>query len=242
MTISNLYSLLFETTPNYEKNLHTLVELIKECDEHSFLVAGEVCLTGYDYDRFDAMLRFAPVAKEALVAASKNKTIILTMCERDEAGDAKNFAYVFSNGEIVRKQPKAKLFKFGDEHKYLAAGEESDIAIFEIEGVKIGILICFELRFKTLWQQLEGADIIAVPSWWGRLRTNNYVTLTNALAVMNQCYVVCSDNLHEECNAKSGIITPFGDELRNGSEAITALAYDPKEIKKMRRYMDVGIA
>ena len=239
-TISKLCSLLFATTKEYEHNLQTLLELIKQCPKNSLVVAGEVCLTGYDYENFDAMLDFAEVALPRLIEASKNKTVILTLLQREGDG-AKNFAYVLHDGRVLRRQAKAKLFKFGDEHRYFDAGSEEDIMIFEVAGVKLGLLICFELRFKKLWMALEGADIIAVPSWWGKLREQNYLTLTNALAVMNECYVVCSDNLNEECNGQSGIITPFGIEERNAKRAILVQEFDKKEIKKMRRYMDIGI-
>ncbi len=239
-TISKLCSLLLETTKDYERNLQTLLELIRQCPDDSLVVAGEVCLTGYDYENFEAMLDFAERALPALIEASANKTVILTLLQRDGEG-AKNFAYILHDGAVLRRQAKAKLFKFGDEHRYFEAGREEDIVIFEVGGVKLGILICFELRFKNLWIRLEGADVIAVPSWWGKLREQHYLTLTNALAVMNECYVVCSDNLNAECNAQSGIITPFGIEERNGERALLVQDFDRSEIKKMRRYMDIGI-
>ncbi len=240
MTISKLHSLLFETTSDYEHNLEVLLGLLKRCEKNSLAVAGEVCLSGYDYENFEEMVAFSQKALPRLLEASKEKTVVFTMLERQ--GDVvKNFAYVLHDGRVARKQAKAKLFRFGDEHRYMTPGSEEDVVVFEVGGVKMGILICFELRFKKFWQQLEGADIIAVPSWWGKLREQNYVTLTNALAVMNQCYVVCSDNLNEECNAQSGIITPFGEERRNTNQKVLTLEYDPNEIKKMRRYMDVGI-
>ncbi len=239
-TISKLCTLLFETTKEYDHNLHRLLDLIDRCPENSLVVAGEVCLTGYDYENFEAALDFAEVALPKLTEASKNKTVILTLLQRDGDG-AKNFAYVLYDGAILRRQAKAKLFKFGDEHRYFDAGEETDIMIFEVAGVKLGILICFELRFKKLWMQLEGADIIAAPSWWGKIRERNYLTLTNALAVMNECYVVCSDNRNEECNAQSGIVSPFGIDERNGKRDILLKKFDKNEIKKMRRYMDIGI-
>ena len=239
-TISKLCTLLFETTKEYEENLRTLLELIEKCPDNSLVVAGEVCLSGYDYENFEAVLDFAEVALPKLTEASKNKTVILTLLQRDGEG-AKNFAYVLHDGAVLHRQAKAKLFKFGEEHRYFDAGDEEDIMIFEVAGVKLGILICFELRFKKLWMQLEGADIIAVPSWWGKLREQNYLTLTNALAVMNECYVLCSDNLNEECNGQSGIITPFGIEERNGNRGVLVQEFSKKEIQKMRRYMDIGI-
>ena len=239
-TISKLCTLLFETTNEYEENLRTLLELIGKCPDNSLVVAGEVCLTGYDYENFEAVLDFAEIALPKLTEASKNKTVILTLLQRDGEG-AKNFAYVLHDGAVLHRQAKAKLFKFGDEHRYFDAGREEDIMIFEVAGVKLGILICFELRFKKLWMQLEGADVIAVPSWWGKLREQNYLTLTNALAVMNECYVLCSDNLNKECNGQSGIITPFGIEERNANRGVLVQDFSKKEIQKMRRYMDIGI-
>ena len=237
---SKLTSLLFETTSCYESNLQTLLVLLQGCEKGSLAVAGEVCLTGYDYANMQKMLDFEPKAREEIAKASVGKTVVLTMLARD-GKDVKNFAYVFHDGELLRKQAKAKLFKLGDEHKYIAPGEEEDIVIFEAGGVKLGVLICFELRFKKLWMQLEGADVIAVPSWWGKERKSHYITLTNALAVMNECYVLCSDNLHVDCHGESGIITPFGEERRNKGRPIASLPFDKNEIKKMRRYMDIGI-
>ncbi len=233
-------SLLFQTTPDYEQNLQTLLDLIKQTPDKSVIVAPEVCLTGYDYDNFEAMLALSAHATRELKKVSQEKIIILTMLER-KGEDLFNFAKVFYKGEVIYSQAKAKLFKFGDEHKYMKAGEDKDINIIEVAGIKIGILICFELRFKELWQKLEGADIIAVPAWWGKLREENFTTLTQALAVMNQCYLVASDAQNEECTAQSGIITPFGIAQRNGNKPCLEVPYEPKEIKKMRKYMAVGI-
>ena len=204
------------------------------------IVAPEVCLSGFDYDNIDEVLEFSKVANEELKQASKDKIIILTMLEKRD-GEVFNFAKIFFNGEIVESRAKARLFRFGDEHKYMQEGSDEDIKIVEVDGIKIGILICFELRFKELWQKLEGCDVIAVPSWWGVLRTEHFKVITQALAIINQCYVVASDSLNEECTKMSGIIRPHGQEQRNGNKPCLEVEYNKKEIKTMRRYMDVGI-
>ena len=204
------------------------------------MVAPEVCLSGYDYDNFEKMVAFSGYATEKLKEVCEERIVILTMLERDAEG-VFNFAKVFYKGEVVYTQAKAKLFKFGNEHNYMKAGREEDIGIVEVGGIKIGILICFELRFKKLWQKLEGADLIAIPAWWGRERSENFKILTQALAIMNQCYLVASDSKNGECTAQSGIITPFGITQRNKDRPLLEMPYDPKEIKKMRRYMVVGI-
>jgi predicted amidohydrolase len=203
-------------------------------------VAPEVCLTGYDYDNFDEVLAFSLEATEAIKKVSYGKIIILTMIEKRD-GKVFNFAKIFHNGEVVYEQPKAMLFKFGDEHKFIDAGNPDDIKIVEVDGLKIGIVICFEIRFKDFWQQLEGADIIAVPAWWGVLRTEHFKAFTQTLAIMNQCYVVASDSLNEDCTKMSGIINPQGEVIRNNNKLSIELPYSKKEINLMRRYMDIGI-
>jgi predicted amidohydrolase len=236
-----LCSLLFDTiTPNYEANLQTLLNLVEATASKSLIVAPEVCLTGYDYDNFDEVLDFAPVAIEAIKKASYGKIIILTIIERRDK-KVFNFAKVFHNGKVVYEQAKAKLFKFGDEHKFIDAGSVDDIGIVEVDGLKLGILICFELRFKDFWQKLEGADIIAVPAWWGVLRSEHFKVITQSLAIINQCYVVASDSKDKECTKMSGIITPHGEVQRNDKKALLKVPYSTKEIKIMRQYMDVGI-
>ncbi|MDD5373506.1 MAG: carbon-nitrogen hydrolase family protein [Sulfurimonas sp.] len=235
-----LCSLLFDTVKDYNANLQTLLELVGNASKKSLIVAPEVCLTGFDYENYDKAVEFSHIANEKLKIASKDKIIILTMLERRDE-EVFNFAKIFYNGEVVYERAKAKLFRFGNEHKYMSEGSDEDIKIVEIDGIKIGILICFELRFKTLWQKLEGCDVIAVPSWWGVLRIEHFRVLTQALAIINQCYVVASDSQNKDCTKMSGIIRPHGEDERNENRACLEIIYDKKEITLMRKYMDVGI-
>lgn len=240
MSEYKLCSLLFETTTNYNTNLQTLLTLISQTSENSLIVAPEVCLTAYDYDNFDEVVDFAPIAIEAIKKVSQNKIIILTIIEK-RGEEVFNFAKVFHNGEVVYERAKVRLFRFGDEHKYMSEGSDEDIKIIEIEGIKIAIFVCFELRFKELWHKSEGADVIVAPSYWGVLRTEHFKAITQTLAIINQCFVVASDSMDEECTKMSGIISPQGEVLRNGNKPCLEVDYNKKEIELMRRYMDVGI-
>ncbi len=235
-----LCSLLFKTTPNYEENLQTLLTLIKQTDANTLIVASEVCLSAYDYENFEAVLDFAEHAIDEIKKVSYDKIIILTMIERRD-GEIFNFAKIFHNGKVVYERAKARLFRFGDEHKYMSEGKDEDIKIVEIDGIKIAIFICFEMRFKELWQKSEGADVIATPSYWGVLRTEHFKAITQTLAIINQCYVVASDSQNDDCTKMSGIINPQGEVQRNGNNPCLEVPYNEKEIELMRRYMDVGI-
>lgn len=235
-----LCSLSFTTTPDYQVNLQTLLTLIEQVATNSIIVAPEVCLTGFDYEHFDKVVLFAPHANEEIRRASKDKIIVLTIIEK-KGDEVFNFAKVFHNGELIHERAKAKLFRFGGEHNYFSEGGSKQVEIVEVDGVKLGILVCFELRFKELWKQLEGCDVIAVPSWWGVSRTEHFKILTNALAVMNQCFVIASDSANEECTKTSAIINPNGDVNNKGNTPCLEQRYDEKEIALIRRYMDVGI-
>lgn len=236
----SIVSLCFETDPSFEINLARLCSLVEESPEDAIIVAPEVCLSGFDYERFDEAAEFTPSAIDRLLKVVKHRLLIFTAIAKKGEG-IYNIAYALHNGAILHTQPKTKLFPLSGEVEHFCAGDTSTITPFVFEGITIGILICFELRFKALWQALEGCDIIAVPAQWGKIRAEHFETLTNALAIMNQCYVIASDADNEDTTGLSGIITPFGTELRNQGNLILISQYEARTVSSMRRYLAVGI-
>jgi predicted amidohydrolase len=214
MTGRQLASLQFETTSNYQKNLDTLVSLANTTAKDSIVLAPEVSVTNFDYPNFSQAAAFTKEIDTALLEASRDKTIITTMVEEHE-GKYYNVAKVYHYGNIIHTQAKHKLFVIGDERKYFTAGPKEGIKTFEIDGLKVAILICFELRFSELWQQILGADLILVPAQWGKIRAEHFTTLTKALAISNQCYVIASDAANADTTSESAIITPFGETFKN---------------------------
>ncbi|MDX9744177.1 MAG: carbon-nitrogen hydrolase family protein [Arcobacteraceae bacterium] len=236
----NLVSLQFQTANNFEENLQRLVFLIDKSNPNSLILAPELSLCGYSYDNLEKAVDITNQAIPLLKALSKDKIIALTMTtKKDES--YYNTLFIFHKGEIVHTQSKYKLFPLGDEEKYFTSGALDDIKVIEINGIKIATLICFELRFTPLWEKLKGADIILVPAMWGKIRKEHFETLTKALAITNQCYVIASDSSNDDMAKSSGIITPFGEECRDdNSESITQ-KFDRTLITKMRRYINIGI-
>lgn len=244
MTTSNsrpIVSLCLSTKSDFQANLDHLVSLISQTPPDAVVVAPEVALSGFAYERFEEAAAFTvETALPRLLEATGERLVIFTAITRKEEG-IYNVAYALHQGKILHTQAKAKLFALGSEHNYFTAGEEGEITPFYFDGIKIGILICFELRFNALWQLMQGCDIIAVPAQWGKLRAEHFVTLTNALAVMNQCYVIASDADNEDTGAMSGIITPFGGEIRNSGAELLISRYEKRTVESMRRYLNVGI-
>lgn len=236
-----LTTLCFPTDPKFEKNLDHLLGLLSQTPHDAIVVAPEVCLSGFTYERFSEAAEFTATALEKLLPAIGKRLLIFTAITQDN-NQFYNTAYALHDGTILHTQTKAKLFALGGETDHFATGSVNDIKPFDFQGIKIGILICFELRFKMLWQALEGCDIIAVPAQWGKLRSDHFITLTNAIAVVNQCYVAASDGLNEDTSGMSGIITPFGAEIRNNGEEVLTSNYEERTVTSMRRYLNVGIS
>jgi len=224
----------------YEENLSKLTTLIKQSPKNSVVVAPELCLTNFSFDKMQEADEFGKKALEEILKLSDDRVIAFSLTEEID-GKFYNSAKILHDGKVIHSQPKAKLFKFGDEDKFFQAGNEENIKIVEIDGLKYAILICFEIRFIKFWKQLQGADIILIPALWGRLRKEQFEAITKSLAIINQAFVIASDSANSDMASSSGIITPFGEEFRDDSKEYISLSADLKEIKKMRRYMDIGI-
>ncbi len=230
------YALQLKNKKPYEQNLKELLDLIATLPKDALIVAPEVCLTDYDYGNLDEACKFSEYALKELLKVIDEQILALTMLLKED-GKVVNKAVVLHKGKVVHTQNKAKLFKPGNEHHYLEAGREEDIKIFEINGIKFGLLICFELRFKELWLRLEGADIILLPAQWGLPRKHHLEVLPNALAIMNQCFVVVSNSSKEDMASSSAIYTPMGGQTSNDYARVIENILDFKERKFMRRYL-----
>ena len=228
----NLISLTLKAKSATDR-LEELANLVEAAPENSLLLASELCISGYDFDgffagankamlggmigSFDAML--LERLQEALSPdkflgfthlSSLNKSAGLAQISNLNPHQAKiyNEFLLLNSNNVFHSQFKAELFRPNLEHEIFAAGEVSDINAFTFKGLKLGVLICFELRFAHLWQQLKGCDVILVPAMWGKAREDAYLTLCKALALANSCYVVAASSLDLEF---SGVFLPSGE-------------------------------
>ncbi len=236
----NLVALQTKTKKDFKENLKHLKELISSCEENSFILASELCLTGFSYDRMQEASVFANNAIEELKELSKHKTIAISFIINKD-GKYFNILYIFSKQKIIHTQSKHKLFPLGDEPSYFKSGNIDDIKIIKINGLKVAILICFEIRFPQLWNKVLGADLILNPSMWGVKRKKHYETMCEALAIANQCFVLASNSADENMAKGSGIITPWGNIFRDDTKEIISEDINLQEITKVRKYIDIGL-
>ncbi|RUM74873.1 MAG: carbon-nitrogen hydrolase family protein [Sulfurovum sp.] len=223
----------------YQENLDALLlHLTQQHDKH-IIIAPEVFLTAYDYAHMSTAAQFSAMALKSLKKAVNEQILVLTLLLKD-GDEFVNQAVVIHRHKVIHRQNKVKLFKLGDEDLYLKAGKPKKIKPFEIEGVKYAVLICFELRFKELWKQIEGADVVFVPARWGKPRRRHLEILSRALAVMNQCYVIVSNSSDPDMAGASAIIDPNGNAVVDDEAEAIGGTVDFREIKKIRRYIDMG--
>lgn len=241
MTFKELVALQFSYEDfAFEENFKKFSSLVKKTPKNSIIVAPELCISNFCYDDMKRAATFSKEIESEIKKLSCDKTLCLTMLEKD-GKDFVNRAKVYHNGKSVFERDKYQLFKFGNEHRHFKAGKKEDIKIFEIEGIKYAIIICFELRFVDIWQKIQGADIILIPSLWGKLRKKHLEILGNALSLANQCFVAIANSANEDMAKSSLISTPFGEMYKDDRKDIVQKKINLKEIKKMRRYLDVGI-
>lgn len=138
-------------------------------------------------------------------------------------GKVFNTAFVFNReGACIAEYDKTHLFTPMGEHDYYAGGDH--LCRFTLDGVKCGIIICYDIRFPELTRNLalQGLDMLFVVSQWPKERVFHLRTLTTARAIENQMFVVCCNSCGTAdktvFGGNSGIIDPFGKTLALAGE------------------------
>ena len=95
-------------------------------------------------------------------------------------------------GEVVALYDKNHLFSYyGDnEGDYITKGNNP--VMVELDGVKIGLTICFDIRFPEIYRAYRkaGADILVNMAAWGKTKKIPWDTMTTSRAIENQSYMV----------------------------------------------------
>jgi omega-amidase len=221
----------------YRRNLEKILAALEE-EPSDLILAPEVCLTDYDYEHLEEAVAFGEEAEALLLEAVGGKVLALTRLVKRDGGYA-NEAIVLHDHRVVHRQAKHRLFTLGEEERYLIPGSLDEIRLFEIGGVRYGLLICFELRFKELWQRLEGCDVILVPAQWGLPRKRHLEILARGLGVMNQCYVLVADSAREDMARSSMVASPDGGLILEDMAERIRGEIDLRNVRLLRRYLKV---
>lgn len=154
--------------------------------------------------------------------------------EATEADRVLNTTLVFDpRGERVARYDKVHLFRFTrgqesyDEAATIAPGSAvSTFSLTTTEGptLKVGLSVCYDLRFPELYRAMNQPDLILVPAaFTATTGKAHWETLLRARAIENLCYVLApaQGGLHENGRATFGhsmLIDPWGVVLANRPE------------------------
>ncbi|WP_174614704.1 carbon-nitrogen family hydrolase [Virgibacillus ihumii] len=158
------------------------------------------------------------------IANDYNINIIAGSIANKVEGKVYNSAFVVNrSGETIYQYDKIHLVPMLDEHSYLNGGEES-VKVFELDGIKMGVIICYDLRFPELARSLalQGAEVLHVVAEWPTPRKNHWEKLQIARAIENQMYVISSNRVGRYIGVgfcgTSMTVDPGGEVLLKGSE------------------------
>jgi predicted amidohydrolase len=156
-------------------------------------------------------------------------------------------------GEITAQYDKMHMFdvQLSETEAYressgYRAGEEAVLA--DVLDQKIGLTICYDLRFPALYRRLAqaGADIITVPSAFTVATGKaHWETLLRARAIECGCFILapaqtgthaCSSGKPRKTYGHSLAVSPWGDILADGGEVpgVTMVNLDLSLVEKAR--------
>ena len=235
-------------TNDLKTNLATAERLFSQAKEASpdFIILPEMWATGFAYDNLSKFaIEECQNLKNYLSSKAKDlkTTIIGGTIPEPENGKIYNTSFVFDqNGKEIGKYRKIKLFQLNDEHIYFSAGTEP--LIFESNGIKCAVQVCYDLRFPELFLGLnhQGVQIVFIPAQFPHPRQDHWITLLKARAIENQYFVIGCNRVGGrklEHFGHSSIINPHGEiiaQAGSGEEVISG-AIDLDQIIATRSVM-----
>ncbi len=173
---------------------------------------GERCLQNAEAEDGETIKLLQELSEE------KGMAIVAGSIIEREGERLYNTAFVVTEGKTVGKYRKSHLFNYGkiNEGQVFAAGDSP--AVLDLLGTKVGITICYDLRFPELFraEALLGAEVIVnVAAFLEETGRAHWMPLLRARAIENLAYVIAANQAGTEENrfryyGHSCIIDPWG--------------------------------
>lgn len=162
------------------------------------VVLPEMATTGFTMDPAQAAgLHARPVRRLREMATRHGVWIIAGVALAEPAaaagtpdGCVVNAALAITpDGRVEAVHRKQRLFAFAGEHAVYTPGAAS--TIITVEGVRIGLFICYELRFPEVFAAVaDQVECMVLIANWPAARRAHWDTLLRARAIENQCAVL----------------------------------------------------
>ncbi|MCP4672132.1 MAG: carbon-nitrogen family hydrolase [Desulfobacula sp.] len=227
-----------------EANLNSILGYLEKLASNSvnLAVLPEMFSCSFDNEnlRQHAKLTNKVLERLSLFARENQMAIAGSLPEEKDDQIFNTMVFIERDGQIKARYRKLHLFKLTGEHLYYSAGNE--IAVIDSSFGRIGLMICYDLRFPELARalSLHGVKMIIVSAQWPESRREHWETLIKARAIENQLFMVCSNRTGMENNLKfpgmSMVVDPMGIVLIQGKDNDTSIFadVDPSVIKDAR--------
>ena len=218
-----MYLNLVQYSPEWENkkvNKEKLIKLIStNLRKESVLIFPEMTLTGFTMksNDFAEDLRGESFQFFSGIALNNKVHVIGGLIEKEDGLNYNTLVHINPLGELLTSYRKIHPFSYSAENKFYTRGNKA--VITEINGWKVGLSVCYDLRFPELFRQYgkERAELIIVIANWPDTRIGHWKTLLCARAIENQCYVAAvnrvGDDLKLHYNGCSCIYDPMGNEV-----------------------------
>lgn len=183
-----------------DKNIEKVRQITKKelSPDSDFLVLPEVWTVGWSCEDFTASAEHICDSKAVKFLSETAKRFNVNILggsfiEKRDNGKLYNTCPVINRkGELVTTYSKMHLYSYCgcNEGKYITVGESP--VMVELEGVKIGLTICYDIRFPEIFRayRLSDAELLVNMAAWGLNKPIPWETLTCARAIENQAYMV----------------------------------------------------
>ena len=217
-----------------------LSPLLEQAKDARLLVLPELANSGYAFSSPEMARRLAePVPDGPFVEflsgyATKHQQYIVAGVNELFEGELFNSAVLIGPEGYIGKYQKLHLFL--NEWDYFQPGA-AGLPVFELEGFRLGILICFDWMFPEVWRilALKGADVIAHPS---NLVLPYAQGVVPAYALVNRTFVVTANRTGTEgaltFTGQSIIAGPDGQVLHRATANQTAYGEVQADLQRSR--------
>ncbi|HZO87178.1 MAG TPA: carbon-nitrogen hydrolase family protein [Chthonomonadaceae bacterium] len=236
-------------------NRRVILERMEEAAQAgaALVVFPECALSGYVFPSAEEALPAAETVPgettEAVAAACRQHNLyaIVGLLERDAASQLFNSAFVAGPEGLIANYRKCHLPVLGID-RFVGKGEA--LPILELPFARIGILICYDVRFPEAARvlALRGAEVIIVPTNWPQGAESAPLFLTRARAWENRVYVVACNRVGQERGTRfigqSQIVAPDGTFLAQGDGASETLLYAeiaPAQARQKKLVFEPGV-
>jgi deaminated glutathione amidase len=256
MSIINVASLQMISTPRVEENLSVAASLIAQAARQGaqiVLLPEYFCLMGFkDSAKLDIQEAFGqgPIQKFLAEQAKAHGVFVIagTLPLSSEVADkVYNSCLVYNpQGQCISRYDKIHLFCFSqgaesyNEGNTLVAGSTPVVA--QVNGLSVGLSICYDLRFPELYRAMGTVDLIVMPAAFTYTTGQaHWELLIRARAVENQCYVLAcgQGGTHENGRRTFGhsmLVDPWGRvcNLLQEGEGVVLGMLDTDKISEVR--------